>query len=247
HEKVSEDSSVYSRSLRAAGQLALNCIARTQPLFIASKKFLSWKGVSTALKACVIAASTFGWAIIGMAAVVVFVQSITAHVINIEPISVPKAFSDNGYTPDVASQRLRDALVRFAKRTGSTMQGPNLALTSELPKITVPKVDISLDTAISLVRSLLHVGNTRDISGEFVQEGTAVWLRLRINGQEIFTGETGLELTKLDDLLDAAAPHVIEEIQPYLAASARYKDDPDRALQMAEGITIRLPASDINV
>jgi tetratricopeptide (TPR) repeat protein len=212
------------------------------------REALTWQGVGTAIKACLAGASRVGWAILGIAILVVFAQSIITEIVNVEPISVPKRFAEDGYSSDVASERVRDALARFAKQTGSSMQSPHVALTSELPKITVPKVDISLDTATALVRNLLHLGNTRNISGEFVLEKDVVWLRLRIDGQEIFTGTTaGYDLEKLDNLLDAAAPSILEEIRPYLIASATYKADPDRALQMAQGIIARLPASDINV
>jgi tetratricopeptide (TPR) repeat protein len=108
--------------------------------------------------------------------------------------------------------------------------------------------DISLDTVTALVRNLLHLGNTRNISGELILQGDVVWLRLRKDGQEIYTGATaGFDPSKLDRLLDAAAPSIIQEIRPYLIASATYMDDPDRALELAEGIVARLPSSDINV
>lgn len=212
------------------------------------RKAFTWQGAVTTLKACLVGASWVGWVLLGITVVVVFAQSIVTEVVNVQPISVPKHFVDSGYTSDVASERLRDALTRFAKKTGSSMQSPHLALTSELPKITVPKVDISLDTATALVRNLLHLGNAHDISGEFVLQGDLVWLRLRIDGQEIFTGTTtGFDVTKLDGLMDEAAPSVAREIRPYLIASAAYKDDPDGALLIAQGIIARLPTSDTNV
>jgi hypothetical protein len=37
-------------------------------------------------------------------------QSVTQKVISIAPISVPKEMADEGYTPDVAAERLKDAL-----------------------------------------------------------------------------------------------------------------------------------------
>jgi tetratricopeptide (TPR) repeat protein len=242
---VSEDGPEHSNLNESAKPLGPNWLARSRRIL---RQGFTWKGAVTALKACLIGASRLGWAALGIAVVVILAQSIITEVVNIEPISVPKLFVDSGYTSDVASQRLRDALTRFAKQTGSSMQSPHLALTSELPKITVPKVDISLDTATALVRNLLHLRNTHNVSGEFVLQKDTLGLRLRIDGQEIFTGTTtGFDLTKLDGLLDAAAPSVAREIRPYLIASATYKDDPDRALQMAQSIIARLPASDVNV
>jgi tetratricopeptide (TPR) repeat protein len=209
--------------------------------------YFTLESIIPAFKACVVGASKLGWGLLGIAALVFIVRSITADVVTIEPISVPKAFAKNGYTADVASQRLRDALNNFAVRTGSSMQSPNLALTSELPKITVPKMEISLDTAAALVRELFHFGNSRDISGEFIQEDNLVWLRVRINGREVYSSANGVDPKKLNDLLDAAAPKVIEDIQPYLVASALYKDNPEQALETADSIITRLPESNINV
>ena len=37
-------------------------------------------------------------------------QSVTQKVISIAPISVPKELADDAYTPDVAAERLQDAL-----------------------------------------------------------------------------------------------------------------------------------------
>jgi hypothetical protein len=48
-----------------------------------------------------------------------------------------------------------------------------------------------------------HAVECANLSGEFVLQGDIVWLRLRIDGQEIFTGKSGLDLTRLDELLDA--------------------------------------------
>ncbi|MFH1343452.1 MAG: tetratricopeptide repeat protein [Pseudomonadota bacterium] len=206
------------------------------------------KGAGIVLKACLVGVSRAGWAAAGIVILAAFVHSMTSEIISVDTISVPRIFSDSGFSSDVASQRLRDALTRFAQRTGSRMQSPFVSLTSELPKITVPKVDVSLDTVTTLIRKLFHIGNTRNISGEFVLQGDTVWLRLRKDGQEIFTGTTtGFDPSKLDRLLDVAAPSIVREIRPYLIASAAYNDNPDGAFEMTEDIITRLPSSDINV
>jgi len=212
------------------------------------KAMFTWKGVGVVIRACLVGASRAGWAVAGIVLLAAFVQSMTSEIISVDSISVPRTFSESGFSSEVASQRLRDALTRFAQRTGSRMQGPHVALASELPKITVPKVDISLDTVTALLRKLFHLGNTRNITGEFVLQGETVWLRLRKDGQEIFTGKTtGFDLAKLDSVLDAAAPSIVQDIRPYLIASAAYVENPDRAFEMADEIVTRLPSSDINV
>jgi tetratricopeptide (TPR) repeat protein len=173
---------------------------------------------------------------------------VSADFVSIEPISVPKIFAENGYTPDVASQRLRDALESFARNTGSSMQSPSLAVTSEFPKITVPKVDISVDTVAALIRNVFHIGSSRDISGEFVLQDNLVWLRVRLNGREVFASQNGVAPSKLDDLLSTAAPYIVQEVQPYLIATSFYKEgNPEKAIEIAESIISRFPESDINV
>ena len=58
---------------------------------------------------------------IGLAAVIcgLVVQDLMRDVATIEPISVPKALADNGYTPEVAGHRLRDALNSYASQSRS--------------------------------------------------------------------------------------------------------------------------------
>jgi Tfp pilus assembly protein PilF len=212
------------------------------------RSVFTWKGAVLVLKTFLVGASRIGWAAAGILILATFVQSMTSEIVSIDTISVPHTFADSGFSSDVASQRLRDALMRFTQSTGSSMQSPVVALTSELPKITVPKVDISIDTITTLLRKLLHLRSARNISGEFLLQGDTVWLRLRENGEELFTGTTsGFDPAKIDTLLDAAALNVLRKMTPYLGASATYKDDPDWAFELADGIVSRLPSSDINV
>jgi tetratricopeptide (TPR) repeat protein len=210
-------------------------------------KVLSWTLVKSAFKVLYAAGAKVVWVFVGFLVLALVVRDFTADVLRIAPISVPKSFSDNGYTPEVASQRLRDEISKFGRNIGSSMQSPNLALQSELPKISVPKVDISLDTITSLVRGFFSYGDSRHISGEFVSHENRVRLRLRFNGKEIYTSANGVDPAECDKLLAEAVPAVIQEIQPYLIASAMYSHDPEQAVQVADGIIVRLPESDVNV
>jgi tetratricopeptide (TPR) repeat protein len=207
----------------------------------------TWQGTTSAFSSFLNGVSRVGWILFGVAIVVLLLRSVSADFVSIEPISVPKIFAENGYTPDVASQRLRDALNSFAKNTGSSMQSPSLAVTSEFPKITVPKVDVSLDTAAALIRNVFHIGSSRDISGEFVLQDNLVWLRVRLNGREVFASQNGVTPSKLDDLFATAAPYIVQEVQPYLIATSLYKEgNPEKAIEIAENIISRFPESDIN-
>ena len=180
----------------------------------------------------------------GIAVVVLVLQSLTADVISIEPLSVPKIFADNGYTADVARERLRDAINNFAANS-STMPTPGLALTSELPKITIPKFEISVDAIGTLVRSVFHFGRSRDISGEFILRDDLVWLRLRVNEKPVFESH-GVPPSNVDELLASAAPKILEEIQPYLVAANIYNQKPDDAVERADDLIARFPETDVN-
>ena len=69
-------------------------------------------------------------------------QSVTQKVISIAPISVPKELADHGYTPDVAAERLQDALNDIIDRAHSVRRGPNVAGQADLPSIVVPEYEI---------------------------------------------------------------------------------------------------------
>jgi hypothetical protein len=185
----------------------------------------TWEHFKAFVKTCSSTTMSLIWIIPAILIIIFVAQNISGNVVTIEPISVPKAFSENGYTPEVASHRLRDAINRFSKSAGSSIQNPNIALRGEVPDIIVPKIDLSLDTIISSVRRLLHYGHRRDISGEFTIRGKLAWLRLRVDGEEIYTSQSGFDPESPDELLAAAASAVVDNIQPYLIASALYASD----------------------
>lgn len=70
-------------------------------------------------------------------------KELTQHRLYIEPISVPKLMIENGYTPDVAARRLRDAINRVVTAAESIKHGPNVSLHGDQPDIVVPTVGIA--------------------------------------------------------------------------------------------------------
>jgi tetratricopeptide (TPR) repeat protein len=231
--------SVSLQQAKAIQQFVANRIAKVY-------QFFTWKHLTALVNALFRNMARSLWVVAGILIVIFVAQNISGDFVTIEPISVPKTFSEDGYTPQVAGQHLRDALNEIANRANSSMQHPNIALRGELPNITVPKVELSLDTIISSIRSLLHYGNRRTISGEFTSHGKFVWLHLRIDGREVYKSPSGFDPERPDDLLAAAAPAVMEEIQPYLVAAALYDSDPTKAMEKVDGIIARLPESNVN-
>jgi tetratricopeptide (TPR) repeat protein len=187
------------------------------------------------------------WAVVIVIIVAILIRGLTERVTVIRPLSVPQALADSGYTPEVAGGRLRDALTEFIEAANSLMHSPEMALPGELPDVVVPSVGISLDAIMSSVRTLLGITRSRTITGEFTIAGGRLWLRLRIDGRELYTSGEGVDPERPDDLLKAAAPVVLSEIKPYIVASSLASSDPAQALDRIDAIISRYPESDDNV
>lgn len=196
--------------------------------------------------------ATFGnvialsWVIIFIVIGVLVVQDLARDVVTIEPISVPKILSDNGYTPEVASHRLLDAIQHYASvnKVASLMEVLNIAPSDELPDFVVPKIDLSLNALVSSIRSVLHYGNGRRISGELVFRDKLA-LRLRVDGVAVYS--SGFDFENPDDLLANAAPAITERIQPHVSALVLYHDHPDEAVERADDIIANPRESDVSV
>ena len=187
------------------------------------------------------------WVVLSVLFLLLIIQDLLRDLDVIEPVSVPKAYAEAGYTAEVVSHRLNDALNVYVKSAGSRMQVPSVSARDTLPKFVVPKIGLSLDTIVAAIRRIYPYGNHRTISGELTTQGKLTRLRLRIDGEEVYSSPAGLELENLDELLAGAAPSVMEKIRPYLVAAALYGSDPKRALEKAGYIIDSFPTSDINL
>jgi tetratricopeptide (TPR) repeat protein len=187
------------------------------------------------------------WAVVIVIIVAITIRGLTERVTVIRSLAVPQALADSGYTPEVAGDRLRDALTEFIEAANSRMHSPEMALPGELPDVVVPSVGISLDAIMASVRTLLGITRSCTITGEFTIAGGRLWLRLRIDGRELYTSGEGVDPERPDDLLKAAAPAVLGEIKPYIVASSLASSDPAQALDRIDAIIARYPESDDNV
>lgn len=190
------------------------------------------------------------------------VHELTSDVVTIEPIEVPRALSDSGYSPGVAGHRLRDALNAYIGAISPTDSSINfnrmaeddntLKSTLDLsisaahkpPDIAIPQIGLSLGTMLSFIRSVTRrTGHA--ISGELTAQDKKYALRLRINGQQVFSSD--YESENPDDLMTKAAPGVMEIIQPAAHAIARYRVRNQEGLLKADEIIARYGKSNINV
>ena len=196
------------------------------------------------------------WIAVSLAILVLIGQELTGDAITIEPIAVPKALADIGYTPEVASHRLRDALQRDAGAGANQVsllsddasngfRVLTIAARDEIPPdFVVPQLGLSVGAIVSSIRSVLHVRGGRVISGELLFRDKYA-LRVRVDDRQVFASE--FESDNPDDLLDKAAPGVLQQIKPYLNAILEYHDNPDQGLLKADDIIAHYQASDANV
>src|SRR5262249_22720390 len=175
------------------------------------------------------------------------IQGLFQRTTAIEPISVPKELADRGFTPEVAAQRLRDELKKFAADANTSMRSPEVALRGDLPSIVVPTVGLSLDAIMSSIRTFLGSTPRGSISGEFTVKDKLLWLRMRIDGVEVYQTFNGINPESPDELLAESARPVLEVVRPYIVAAWLSKSDSSKALEMANGIIARLPESNENV
>ena len=188
-------------------------------------------------------AGVFTFAIIA----VLLWQALTQKTIAIAPISVPKMLAENGYTADVAAQRLHDALNQVVEDAHTMKNGPEVALQADLPSIVVPAIGLSLETIAADIRTFFHIKGRWNISGELTITQKQLWLRLRMNGRDFYTSANGVDPERPDDLLAPAAEKVFELADPYIAAASMIDRDPGKCLEMARRIIADRPETDQSV
>lgn len=229
----------------------------------AAKKFDKWKSpkqrtyssarqvshstATSALQNFYAVVTKLPWVIVAVTITALMIRGLTENITIVEPISVPKALAEGGYTPEVAAKRLRDAMVRFVAAVNTRMNQPEMALNSELPNVIVPTVGVSLHAVMSSLRTLLKISRTRSVSGEFVVANNQLMLRLRLNGRELYTSAEGGSLERPDEVLKLAVPEVLKKIQPYVVAASLHSKDPEAALELTNWIISELPTHDENV
>lgn len=193
-------------------------------------------------------ARSAAWLVPVILFVALFIQSLNWRPLIIEGITVPDQLQKNGFTPEVASQRLYDALEDFIdKKKKTSMRIPDIRLHGNEPNIVVPGVGLSLDAIVVAMRRFVHRDDRRVISGDLTVSGGKIWLRLRLNGAVFYDSKEGTSLDDVDQLFEAAAQDIVWKTTPYLIASAAYSTDPDKALEMIEQITAHERPGDENI
>jgi tetratricopeptide (TPR) repeat protein len=148
------------------------------------------------------------------------------NTIDLGAINVPKKLADDGFSTDIATRRLRDAIKDLHGKASTTMAKADTDGGPDLSGITIPGAGISLQSIAASLRSLLPENWRHEVSGEFTMSGTELFLRLRLNRNVVFdeTVETATNPKVVTVLINRAAFRVVEKTQPFIAASALYSD-----------------------
>jgi tetratricopeptide (TPR) repeat protein len=166
----------------------------------------------------------------------------------IQPISVTKELAEHGYTPDVASIHLRDALQRYAELSHAGVDAPQLSLKDDLPDLVLPTTALSVQAVAAQISEFFRIDRRQIISGEITLIDDKLRLRLRKNAQIIYDrSEDGADPKMPGQLFLKAAPYVFAATEPYFNAAMESHEQPDVAIKTAKTIIAERSPSDRNV
>ena len=167
-----------------------------------------------------------------IAIIIAAYKSLNDQVVVVEPIQMPKALADRGYTPDVAAKRIIDEVVTLTTEVKSLKTGRNLVTDWDATNIQLPAVGLNFNNFTNYLRIMFGIPYTK-VSGEATLTGDTYALRLRIrNSNTSPANYTTVQAKDVDDLLRSGAEEFVKGTDPYLLAFY-YKDiDPLRAREL---------------
>ena len=191
------------------------------------------------------------WFIVTLSALVLHRYSL-----DIDAIGVPETLEKAGFTSEVATRRLLDAILEVENSALTSMAKPDLEADSDWSRITISQTGLTLQGVAAAIRNFFPSWR-REISGEFVESGSKLSLRVRFNGKAIFSGSTdAVDAESAEQLIagfrNGAAFAIVQATEPYLSAAALFGngtnvDFINDAENAAEEIIARLPTNDENV
>ena len=164
--------------------------------------------------------------------------------ISIAAISVPPALAERGLTPEVAAQRLMDAIDATARAVhAESMHRPAAELQGSQPDLTLPVAGISVRSLAAVLRDVLG-WEERRLFGEIIAEGDTLQLRLRLAGRGVIADISRPASEGADALLLAAAPELWRVVAPRLYAWHVAQSDAPEAVRRDRLLTLRRRAPD---
>ncbi len=144
--------------------------------------------------------------------------------LNLALITVPDSLHGAGFTSEVATQRMEDAINGIEDQANTTRSAAAAISDQDRLNVTIPGVGITFQGLTATLRYFFHT-SARQITGEFVESNNQLSLQLRLNGRTIFyktvAGDNPDAANSLIyDGEQGGAFQIVQATQPYIAASA---------------------------
>lgn len=174
-----------------------------------------------------------------------FYRSITEPSITIAPITTTKSLVENGYTPEIASEKLRIAINKIFENAPTRKQGADIAHELQIPNILVPNTGLSIETVSAQIRSAFNIGRRWNIMGGITTENGRYVFRVKVSNERTSQWhEVAEETDKTSDLFDVAARKIINQVDPYILALSYRFSDPAQSFALSKRIIGTYHAND---
>jgi tetratricopeptide (TPR) repeat protein len=156
----------------------------------------------------------------------VVVKELRQRLLVIEPIQVPQALADLGYTPENVARQLKEQISQIQIASTTFKALPLIATTADQPKIEIPEAQTSLQQVLTYLRAYIGAGETR-FAGEIIGSDTVPYtLYLRSEyGPLTVERHPRPELDARQEMacvLHDAAEQVMAQTEPYVLAVALF-------------------------
>ncbi len=148
----------------------------------------------------------------------------------IDPIQVPDSLAEEGYWPEVITQRLMDEVLKIRREAASRREGREIQPEWRQLDIELPGTGISLASLVRIVKRFFGSSESR-VAGEIVVDGDQYELRLRFLGHGVHAEIPSRSKADLDDLLHLGAREMMKISDPYILANYLADIDPEAALK----------------
>ncbi|MGD9657778.1 MAG: tetratricopeptide repeat protein, partial [Methylocystis sp.] len=157
--------------------------------------------------------------------------------IAIAPITTTKSLVENGYTPEIASEKLRIAINKIFEKAPTRKQGADIARELQIPNIVVPNTGLSIEAITAQIRSALGIDRRWNIMGGIATENGRNVFRLKVSNERSSQWhEVSEETDKASDLFDVAARKIMNQVDPYILALSYRFSDPAQSFALSKRI-----------
>jgi tetratricopeptide (TPR) repeat protein len=197
---------------------------------------IAWKNRPAALRSFESAGKftvNFFIVVVGILLILVIYRATMEKLTIIEPISLPKAMEERGFTGTVVAQRLIDQVHAIGAAATTHKERVRFDSSSQfaaLSAVQVPSSGLTVQSMVSVLRDLVGAEDSR-IGGEItvVRPATA-YLPARYSLLLRFDRPAGrttnvVESDNVDDLISLSARAIVYEHDPYVLASYLYQKE----------------------